>query len=277
MTYTRKSVARPAPGAGAPKPKNAMVTIVYADDVLNFPGSDENGVKMLGNLVLKAGAKMHQLYETDDSQKASHSIEGESDTEGFLKKFEGSHPGDGIEINEFVQNTIGQGILILYSVECGSNVRKVIGTPCNPLYLKGEFVDDKDGAKHSLNFEQRRRDRNVAKFYEGEVMYSENYTAPDTSIDITDANGPVMQLPAVTVADTDVTVTTNTMTNAQRKIITLIGGGGSEPATLAAGVSGPVTVVLDNGTDWVALKDAVINLQIYDAGAVTYLIEVSRG
>jgi hypothetical protein len=270
-------VARPAPGAGAPKPKNGMVTIVYADDVLSFPQSDANGVKTTGNLVLKDGAKMYQLYMTDDSQKASHSIEGESDTEGFLKKFEGTHPGDELEASEFVQNSIGQGIIALYSRECGLNSRKLIGTPCNPLYLKGEFVDDKDGSKHTFNFEQRRRDRNVAKFYDGEVVYEENYVAATTAIDLTDANGPVVKLPAVTVVDTDVSIATLTMTNAQKKIITLIGGGGSEPETLAAVFSGPVTLILDNGTDWVALKDAVINLQVYDAGATTYLIEVSRG
>lgn len=275
MTYVRKSVPRPTPGAGAPKPKNAMVTIIYADDIVAFPGSDENGVKTIGNLILKSGAKMYQLYETDDSQKASHSIEGDSDTEGFLKKFEGTHPGDSLEINEFVQNTIGQGILVLYSVECGSSVRKLIGTPCNPLYLKGEFADDKDGAKHTLNFEQRRRDRNVAKFYDGEVYYTENYSVADiTAIDLLVANGPVYQLPSVAVADTNVLVSSLDLVHGQT--VTLIGGGGAEPATLTSGVNGTVTVILASGTDWSALDKAVINLQVYVAGAITYLIERSR-
>lgn len=274
MNTFRKSVGRPAPGAGAPKPKNAQVTIIYADDIFAFPISDGNGVKMLGNIILKPGAKMHTLYETDDSQKASHSIEGDADAEGFLKKFEGSHPGDSLEINEFVQNTLGQGVLVVYHTECGTSMKKVVGTPCNPLYIKGEFTDDKDAVKHTINFEARKRDRFVAKFYDGELIYQENFISPTSAITVNDTNGSIYQLPASDVADTDITFTAVDIDN--KKTITLIGAGGDEPSILAGGVSGPVTVILDSGTDWVSLKDAIINLQYFNAGAVKYLIEISR-
>lgn len=274
MNAYRKSVGRPAPGAGAPKPKNSLVTVVYAEDIASFPISDENGVKTLGNIVLKTGAKMHTLYETDDSQKASHTIEGDADAEGFLKKFEGSHPGDSLEINEFVQNSIGQGMIVIYSAECGSEWKKVIGTPCNPLYLKGEFTDDKDAVKHTLNFEQRKRDRFVAKFYNGELIYQDNHVATTAALAINAANGVVYQLPPSDVADSEISFTEVALDN--KKVISIIGSGGEEPSTLSNGVSGPVTVLLDTGLDWIAYKNAVINLQVFNAGGTKYLIELSR-
>lgn len=272
MALFRKSVARPEPGSGAPKPKDGMATVVYAADILSFPPSDENGVRMQGNITMKPGFKFHQLYLTDESQKASHSIDGEADAEGFLKKFEGSHPGDSAEVNEFEQNTIGQGVIIIYPTDCGANSNKVIGTPCNPLYLKGEFTDDKEGVKHMFNFEQRKRDKNVAKIYTGSMAFAENFAAA-LALDLTPANGYGYQLPANDAAD-DITVAA--MTHPSRKTLSIIGGGGEDPAILSGGSSGPVTVLLENGTQWIAYKNAVINLMVVDAGATTYLIEMSR-
>jgi hypothetical protein len=274
MSNFRRSVPAPSQGAGAPRPKNALVTIVHAADILVFPPSDVNGVLMIGNIVLKQGATMHRVYETDDSQKASHSIEGDADAEGFMKKFEGSHPGDSLEISEFVQNTIGQGVIIIYPTDCGSNSKKVIGTPCNPLYLKGEFMDDKDGVKHTLQFEQRRRDRFVSKFYDGTLSFGENYQSADFNLSIEPQYGYVYELPASTVASTDIEF--GGFYIAHKEIFSLVGNGGTQPATLANGVVGGVTVVLSNGTTWTALKDSVITLQYFFAGSTIYVIEVSR-
>lgn len=274
MSNLRISVPRPAAGAGAPKGKDQYVTVVYVDDIIGFPLTNERGVLLQGNIVLKPGAIMEKIYETDESQKASHKFEGDADAGGFLKMFEGTHPGDELEINEFVQNNIEVPVILIYPVDCNTGRRKVVGLPCNPVYLKAEFEDSKDGVKHTLTYEQRRRDRHVAKFYDGEINYAENYISADTSLALATADGFVYQLPSVAVADTDVTITSSNIVH--KKIVSIVGGGGTEPATLVGGVSGPVTVILDNGTAWVAYKDSVIHLQVYDGGAVTYLIELSR-
>lgn len=274
MSNFRKSVPAPSQGAGAPRPKNALVTIVHVDDILAFPPSDVNGVRMIGNIVLKQGATMHKIYETDDSQKASHSIEGDADAEGFMKKFEGSHPGDSLEISEFVQNTIGQPSIIIYPTDCGSNSKKVVGTPCNPMYLKGEFMDDKDGVKHTLQFEQRRRDRFVSKFYDGTLSFAQNYEVVGFEVGITQNESLVYQLPACASAETEIELGVISLDD--KKIVSLVGNGGAEPAYLLPNLSSSVKVLLSNGTQWVALKDATISLQYFDAGANTYLIEVSR-
>lgn len=59
-------------------------------------------------------------------------------------------------------------------------------------------------------------------------------------------------------------------------MVSLIGGGGVAPATLDSGIQGVVTVILVNDTTWTGLENAVINLLVYKAGAITYLIEQSR-
>lgn len=271
----RKSVPKPTNvGAGAPNPKKGDVTIVFADDILSYPERDANGVKMLGNIVLKAGAKMHKLYETPTSQKASHTIEGDEDAEQFKLKFEGMHPGDSLEINEFVQNVLGQGLIIIYGTSCGSNSKKVLGTPCNPMKLKGEFTDDKDGVKHTLNFEQYQGDSNLAGFYTGTLSFAEPFAvALATAIALTPENGGIYQLPA-TAAEADATITSLTLSHGQ--VVSLVGSGGAGPVVLESGASTAANVLLKDGTTWIALKDAVINLQVFLAGGTKYLIEVSR-
>ena len=274
MTNFRKSV--PAPtivGAGAPTPKNGLVTIMYSDDVLTFPLRDTNGVVMLGNIVLKANAKMYQLYLTPSTQKGSHEIEGDEDMEGFIKKFEGQHPGDSLEVNEFVQNGLGEGFIVLYGVGCGDSQGKVLGDPCNPMKLKGSYTDDKDGRKHILQFEQTYKDRYLAGFYDGEITLASNYEAATVDLDVIIANGVVYQLPALAVTDA---ITAASIDFEHNTIVSLIGGGGTAPATLDSGIQGVVTVILANDTTWTALEDAVINLLVFKAGATTYLIEQSR-
>ncbi len=274
MTNFRKSVAAPAiVGAGAPTPKKGLVTVIYAEDVLNYPGRDANGVLMLGNLVLKAGAKMYTLYETPSSQKAAHETEGDEDLEGFVKTFEGFSPGDSLELNEFAQNSLGQGFIIIYGIGCSQSQGKMLGDPCNPMKVKAGFVDDKDGRKHTFVFSQTYKDRFLAGFYNGAITYAENYVAATAALDLLVANGPVYQLPSLAVT---APVTAASIDLAHNTIVSLIGGGGDAPATLDSGIQGGVTVILKDDTTWTGLELAVINLLVYKAGAITYLIEQSR-
>lgn len=274
MTTFRKSVPTPTMvGAGAPTPKKGLVTIIHSDDVLTFPVRDTNGVLMLGNIVLKGASKMLELYLTPSSQKASHEIQGDEDMESFIKKFEGQHPGDSLEVNEFVQNSLGEGFIIIYGVGCGDNQGKVLGSPCNPMTLKGTYSDDKDGRKHILQFEQSYKDRYVAGFYNGSITLASNYVSSTVALALLIANGVVQQLPSLAIT---AAITVASIDLVHNTVVSLIGGGGVAPATLPAGIGGVVTVVLTNGTTWTALDKAVINLLVYKAGATTYLIEQSR-
>ncbi len=273
MTYLRKSVPKPQAGSGAPTLKNGLLTVVYADDVLSEPTRDGNGVKMLGNLVMKSGAKMYQLYATPSTQKMNITIEGDEDLEGFINKIEAIHPGTRLEISEFVQNSIGEGFMIISGGGCGNISNRIFGSVCNPMKFVGEMADDNDGAKTNLVFEQKVRDGKIPGFYYGELTFAENATAPDETLDLLKATGAVYQLPSTA---TTAAITVDSIDLDAGTIVSLIGGGGDDPLTLSTGVTGQVTTLLKDGTQWVALEKAVINLEVFSDGTTTYLKEVSR-
>jgi len=274
MTYLRKSVPKPVSGSGAPTNKQGLMTLIYADEVLSEPGRDANGVKMLGNYVMKPGAKMLQLYATPSTQKMNITIEGDEDLEGFINKLEAMHPGTQLEISEFVANSLGTGFILMAGANCGNISNRAFGSICNPMKFTGEMMDDNEGAKTNLVFAQSIRDGKIPGFYEGSYSFAEN-VATDETLDLLVATGTAYQLPSfdptaeITVASIDLEAGT---------IVSLIGGGGANPATLDTGVptASVATILLKDGTQWVALEDAVINLEVFSDGTDTYLKEVSR-
>ena len=273
MSY-RKSVSAPAKaGAGAPKPKKGKISVIYVDDILTFPERDAGGVKMLGNIVLKPGAKMHYLYMTPSTQKITDEITGDEDFEAFEKKAEGIHPGNSLDIREYRANGLGVGVILVFGAGCGKSSGDVIGTPCNPMKLKGSYSSDNEGVKNTMMYEASLPDATAIGHYTGEITYASNFEAAGVTLDLTKANGAVQQMPSLDTTDA-ITVATADLDNGT--MVSLIGSGGTDPATLDAGTQGTVTVILLNGTQWVALPNAVINLELIKGGATTYLVERSR-
>jgi hypothetical protein len=273
MTNFRKSVPKPQGGSGTAKPKKGLLTLIYAADVLSEPARDSKGVRMVGNFVLTGTAKMETLYATPSTQKFTQEIEGDEDMEGFVKKLEAIHPADNLEINEFVQNNIGVPVIIIFGDGCGAAAGRVLGSVCNPMKLKGSAANDNEGRKNTLMYEQSVKDDKVAGFYYGEITLASNFVASTVDLALTVSDGPVQQLPSLAATDA---VTAASIDLSNGTIVSLIGGGGADPATLDVGAQGAVTVVLLNGTQWVALDKAIINLEVIDGGATTYLIERSR-
>lgn len=275
MAVLRKSAPAPTTvGAGAAKKKKGEITVVYVADIIDFPTRDSGKVKMLGNIVLKAGAKMEKLYLTPDTQKLTQEITGDFDYEAFIKKAEGIYPGNPIEIREFIANNLGVDVVLVFGEGCGENTGDVLGSPCNPMRLKGNYSNDKDGVKNTMMYEHAINDNEVIGSYAGEVYFAENHVAATVDLDLTIANGPVYQLPSLAVTDA---ITANSIDLEHETMVSFIGGGGADPATLTSGAQGQVSVILKNDTTWTALENAVISLQVYKAGATTYLIEQSRG
>jgi len=141
------------------------------------------------------------------------------------------------------------------------------------MKLKGSAANDNEGRKNTLMYEQSVKDDKVAGFYYGEITLASNFVASTVDLALTVSDGPVQQLPSLAATDA---VTAASIDLSNGTIVSLIGGGGADPATLDVGAQGAVTVVLLNGTQWVALDKAVINLEVIDGGATTYLIERSR-
>lgn len=274
MAYLRINVAKAnlgkSPGAAAPK--NPNVTIVATEDILVFPPRDGNNVNHVGNFVMKPNANMISVYMTPSKIKASFTSEGSEDDITFKHMFEGPHPGNELAIAEFVQNFTGIDCVIIYG-SCSDSYQKVLGTKCAPLQLKAELKDDNDSREHTLKFEQAAKSGFVPGHYTGTLSFGAPFVvASSTAVPLATANGYQYQLPslAVTASIAFATVTLN-----HGDVVTLIGGGGVAPATLATGVADK-SALLVNGTTWVGLAGAVINLKVFKAGGITLLEEISR-
>lgn len=265
-----KATGVSSPGAAAPK--NEIIIFEFLPGFV-FPPSDPGGVKIQGNFVLPGGDTMITLYSTKSKTEASMETEGDEDSQSFKSMFKAQHPGNSKEVKEFVQFWTGKNVGVMHKA-CGENYYEVMGTPCAPLQLKSAKKDDNDGRSWTLNFEPFAKSGFVPKIYEGTVVVADPFAVTDVDqVPLLKANGTQYQIPALAVTDV---IEVNGIDLDHGTIVSLIGSGGVAPATLASAASGDVTVMLANGTAWVALNKAVIHLRVFDAGATTYLIEMSR-
>jgi hypothetical protein len=271
--YVKMNLGAPtgiSAGAGSGKDQ---VTIVLAEDVAVFPPRDASGVKMVGNFVMKPGAKMITLYTTKSKGEAPVTTDGDEDSISIKQMFNTQHPGNRLECKEFVQNWLGKNVYILHKA-CQDDFFEVMGTPCAPLQLKPEKTDTNDARFWAFKFEAFAKSAYVPGHYEGELVLAAPFAVVNaTELVLTEDNGSHYKLPATSSATS---IAVDGFDFSHGKYITLIGSGGSTPATFAQG-SGLVDVVMKNGTTWTALEGAVIQFQVYQAGATTYLFELSRG
>ena len=274
--YIRKSVpVASGISPGSPTPKNANVTIIFADDVLSSPKRDDGNIRMEGNYVLKNDAKMLQVYMTAKKQKPGFEGDGDVDELVITQKFEGMYPGNSLEIKEFIQNTIGKDVIVMYGT-CVDNKYEVYGTECSPMRLKPSFTADDTKTGYTLMFEQTLGTGYLPGTYQGAIVLADAFAQADGNLNLTIANGVQYRLAedalgtAIDVASID---------HEHGTIISLIGSGGVDPFVLSGGAATAapnVTVVLKDGTDWAATKNAVLDLRVYKSGATTYLIEEKR-
>lgn len=272
--YQKINLKKPtgiSPGSAAPKSETVIVAV---EDILVFPPSDGNGVKINGNFVLKPGASMIKIEGTKSKTDAPYESDGDEDAISINQKFMLQHPGNELEVKEFVQNWLGKEVIVFHKA-CQDKFYEVMGTPCTPLQVKPAKTDNNDGRFHTFNFESFAKTALVPKHYEGVLVFADPFAVADvTVIDVTSANGNHYRLPSL---DATAAAGFNAVTLEHGSLLTLIGDGGSDPATLSNGVAGNATVVLVSGTQWVALRDAVIHLEVFNDGTTIYLFEKSRG
>jgi len=261
-----------SPGAATPKAPN--VTIILTDDLVSTPDRNAGGVLMEGNFVFKPGTGPLQCYMTASKQAPSFEGEGEEDSISVKHKFDGMHPGDALEINELVQGLMGQNVIIIYG-SCSNTIKKVYGTPCAPLQLKPSFVANNDMTGHTLVFEAFQKTKYLPGHYLGELPTGNPTAVVGAAVELSVADGfqyklaPFASTASITAENTDLPAGT---------FVTLIGGGGANPATLAtgAGSGDNADVLLRGGANWIALDGATIDLEVFDDGTTTHLIERKR-
>ena len=219
--YVLKSVPQPQnTSAGAPTPKESNVTIFDANEVAAWPAIGPDGVSMLGNFVMKPGATMHQLYMTPSKQAATFESDGDEDAVGITQKFEGSFPGDSVDIRSFVKGNLGRNLIIVYGT-CRDTNKTVCGTKCSPMKLKPSFTSNGEGTMHTLVFEQYMKTDQVPFNYTGNLSFVDPFASASTDLDLLAANGLSYQLPGVEVAATAIDVASTDL--AHGDMVTLLG------------------------------------------------------
>lgn len=275
MDYIHRDVLKPTGSIspGAPKPKSPNITILLADDIVSEPVRNSGGVKMQGAYSLKPGAMPIKVYLTPSTQNPTYSSDGEEDTISIAHNFEGIHPGDSLEVNEFVQNLLGKNLILIIG-NCQDDSKRVFGTKCAPVQLKPTYKSDNESTGHTLTFEQFQKTALLPGFYSGSLPDGNPHTVADVAtLALTQANGNYYQLPSLSMT---AAITVDSIDLPNGSFVTLIGGGGSDPATLTEGAGTAATVILKDGTDWTALNNAQITFEVMDGGSTVYLIERSR-
>ncbi|WP_313265109.1 hypothetical protein [Sphingobacterium sp.] len=181
MAYKKVSIAKGHGSPGAPKAKDPNIIILLARDILTMPARD--GVKITTNITLKPGTVGIGLYLTPSSIKRNDNSEGDPDKEGWIQNVVGVHPGDSLEVNEFLEANLGEDF-ILITKECSTAASvKVHGSLCAPLKLTVEEQDDSEGVGKTLTWKSALRSNEKSVFYTGVIPTIAEYTGDTSSTD----------------------------------------------------------------------------------------------
>lgn len=273
MTFILMDIPKAARNAGAPQGKNPMIAIWNWNDVKTHPARDSKGIKYAGDFVWLAGKYAAKIYATSSSIALPGNGQGEEDQVGFSALPEFNHPGNGLEIMEFIQNMTNQPLgVAVQSGSCdgGESFWTVYGTPCNPLSLVAEIQDNNEAAKSMMKFQQFRPATVLPGRYYGNITCATANVVPVDAVNIDVSAGSGEYQLQDNAGPTALTGLSNV---AHGGVYTLIGSGGANPATLAAGDP----FFLLQGNDWQGLAGSRLTLKAFENGDGTFVFfEQSR-
>lgn len=261
-------------GNGGAEDKNFEVVLIDLNDVLTWPSRDENKVKMLGNIVMKEGKYVTKMQVTASKTSLPVASEGEEDNVSLNSLPEFSFPGSTLESEEFFANWLNKSMAVGVRVgACGGGVPfyRIFGTPCAPLSLLPEVQNDNDATTSMVKFQQFAKTRNMPGRYTGTfTLATVNMVDVDAvEVDVAEGIGEY-QLQD----NTGATVITDIINAVNNGVYTLLGSGGTNPATIEASNS---NFLLAGGVDWQGLSGATLTVRAYDAGGGDHVfVEESR-
>lgn len=167
FSYVMASVPKSGTNPGRSKPKKDKLIIFNMNDVDSdlWPSRDANGIKITGDISLLPGKSAIHLYFTPGSIKIGNKSEGDPDAKGYIQTVEFDHPGSALQIEEFLENNVNSniGVIIQY---CDDTVVKLAGSPCNPLQMGVDSMDDNTADKSKITLTSVQRGSRIA-IYEG--------------------------------------------------------------------------------------------------------------
>lgn len=266
-----RSIASP----GGPVAKSTFITLIKVQDLKSAPVTNAKGVLQEGLFEMKEGTEPLNIYNTGSFQNLSFETDGDEDAGSIQKTLTARFPGDGLEIREHVVEYSDVEIIAVFGGGCGSGMKTVLGAKCAPIKMRANFTMDNDNTHYELTFSNMSNDNLVPGLYNGPDPVANAYEASSVNLDLTQANGRLVQLPSSSTGEAVDVVSIDFETG---DFVTILGGGGDDAAVISStgGATNAALPILKDGTPFIGLEGARITFEVIAAGAETYLVERSR-
>ena len=269
MSFVKVNIRKKTDGAaGAPQGKDPHIVLWDWNDVKTSPTRDSNRIKLEGGYVFLDGKYAIKIEATSSSISMPRASEGEEDGVSWQALPEFSHPGSPLEIEEFFANMTNKSLGLAVRVgDCDGDEEpyyKVYGSKCNPLSLLVEGQDNNEGVKDTIRFQQFRRSSTLPGRYYGNFTFDEAEVVAADSVTPDVAAGSGEYQLQDNAAPTAITGLANAVHGGT---YTLIGSGGTNPATITSGGN----FILAGAADWQGLAGARITLKAYEQEPGTFV------
>lgn len=167
-SYAMISVKKKSSNAGKPSPKQDHIIIFRWSDVKKpVPLRDDKGILIVDSLIMDTSNAI-SIYVTTSELLVKQNNEGDIDAKAWLQEISASHPGDSLEIDEFLENNLNENLGLLILPFDPAADKKLCGAPEAPLQIEAESTDSKDGNKNVITFKSTMRGPRIAH-YRGDV------------------------------------------------------------------------------------------------------------
>lgn len=268
--YVVVDVKKSLSGGAAQNKKPYAIFYRVDDTVISSFKRDQKGVLIAQDIQCLPGKYGFKVYGTIDKTAPKHMTDGETDAKSFQHQLGFEIPGDDLEVDEFLFNNLNKDFIVAVG-ECEGEYEKVIGTPCHPLQINPESLDDSTGKKTMLKMEGVGR----TKYPIGRYAGNHTLATPLAVIAQDDLTPSVDDGPGqYQLQDNTQATAITTLDDAQDGFIyTLLGSGGLFPSSIASGND----FILQGGVTWNAAAGTQISFRAIDIGGGSFnFIETSR-
>lgn len=274
MAYAKP--AKVQKGSGSAQSKSFKIAVIDLSDVDidNWPSRDDGKIKMVGQIPFTAGTYITELEITNSLTSLPLTSEGGEDSRTVSSLPEFSHPGSSLEIEELEAHLFNKSVAVAVRVgTCGGEPPYwyIFGSPCAPLNWMPERENNNESNRHMIKFQQDTKSGIFPGRYYGTFQEATVNTvaADETTVDVTAGHGQY-QLTDNTVA----TVITDLTNASAGTSYTLLGSGGTNPATIEASNT---NFLLAGAVDWTGASGAQLTVEAFaQDGGDHVFIEVSR-
>lgn len=244
-----------------------LIPVADIDDTVPFPTVNVN--REVTTIPLKAGKFMHYFYaHTVPTFISTGTKEAGAIVMTGTNTFTIVMGGNRAALLNFIEQHAGTKFVVIFQ-ECETGIKQGIGNICKPVILSTyENKNDADGRYVTFTFTQNTLQQPWT--YIGSIINQDPVTiAAGTSTLPLVAGNDRYIIPDGTAATYAITAVTGFTAADKGRVITLIGDGAANAATVADGLP----FILADGTTWTASKGALLTLKVFDAST---LIEVER-